>query len=288
MDKKKTNQPSSNLSLALGGGGAKGLAHIPLLEVIDNSYFNVDEIAGTSIGAVIGAFYAGGMPAQEIKKLFTERLVSSEKKWRKLQINSQAPKWYQLIGPKWGGSSLLKVDGFLKFLDKNLPHKTFEELPIPLKIVTTDFWTRQQVVFEKGDLLTAIQASISIAGLFDPVVIDKKVLVDGGAVNPVPFDLLNPQNIRVAIDVLGHKAPKNNKLKPTLFESLFNTYQIMEESIVRQKLHSHRPDLYLKPEIQNIRVLDFHKHPEIFAQTGPATEKLRQEILRWQKENSIV
>lgn len=276
--KDKRHPRKNGLAIALGGGGAKGLAHIPLLEVVDTFDFKVQEVAGTSIGALIGALYAGGMPGSEIRKVVTDLLQTRKAEWRSWIANQKTPKWYNLVGPNVSGKGFLKLDRILTHLDKNLPIRKFEDLEIPLKIVSTNFWTREQVVFETGDILTAIHASISIAGLFPPVVLDGKIYVDGGAVNPVPFDILNKNAYVMAFDVLGYKIPPNDRLYPGLFEALFNTYQIMEESIVKQKLHNSRPDFYLKPDLRNIRVLDFHKFPEVIKQSTPATELLYQTL----------
>lgn len=279
MKSASNKHPRDNgIAIALGGGGAKGLAHIPLLEVIDSYNLEVKEIAGTSIGALIGALYAGGMPGSEIRKVLNELVQRKKVEWRKWMASQKSPKWYSFVEPNVTGKGFLKLDRILTHLDKNLPIRKFEDLKIPLKIVSTNFWTREQVVFESGDILTAIHASISIAGLFPPVILDGKIFVDGGAVNPVPFDLLNPEAFIIAIDVLGYKIPPQDRLYPGLFESLFNTYQIMEESIVKQKLLYRQPDFYLKPDLRNIRVLDFHKFSEIIKQSAPALEKLENTL----------
>jgi NTE family protein len=253
---------NNRVALALGGGGAKGLAHIPFLEAIDQQNLEVKQVAGTSIGAIVGALYAGGMKAADIRRLFTE--LFEKNKTGKVKPGKMM-RLYPLVKPSISRSSLFKMDGLFDLLESHLPCKNIEDLPIPLKVVASDFWKREQVVFDQGDIIRALRASSSIAGIFKPVISGDSVYVDGGGVNPVPFDLLDPKYFIIAIDVLGSKVARSNNIAPGFFESIFNTYQIMEESKVRRKLHSHPPDLYIKPEIQNIRVFDFKKYPEIFA-----------------------
>ncbi len=135
-------------------------------------------------------------------------------------------------------------------------------------------------MFEKGDLLEAIQASFSLTGLLPPVLKGQKVLVDGGAVNPIPFDIIEDCDITIAVNVLGTKTPKGSQLEPGIFDAIFNTYQIMEESIIRQKMLLKRPDIYLKPDIRNVKVLEFHKTKEIYEQTQDTVDELKSELTK--------
>jgi NTE family protein len=104
---------------------------------------------------------------------------------------------------------MFHIDEFLDFLIKQIQVERIEQLPIPVRIVAADFWRREAVVFDEGDIRTAIKASVSLPGIFSPVQFEDRILVDGGAVNPVPFDLLDSDcEITIAINVLGEKQPK--------------------------------------------------------------------------------
>ncbi len=154
----------------------------------------------------------------------------------------------------------------------------FEELATPLSVVAADFWKREQVVFQAGDIRSAVHASMAIPGIFNPVVIDKQVLVDGGVVNPVPYDLvLDDCDITIAIDVMGNRT-EGKDLIPSLSESIFNTFQIMQKSILRQKIAAQPPNIYIAPEIVDIQMLEFYKAEEIFKQAQPAKDQLRREL----------
>jgi NTE family protein len=167
----------------------------------------------------------------------------------------------------------------LSYLYKNVQVSSFEELQIPLSVVTTDFWKREQVVFESGELRPAIQASMAIPGIFTPTKFNGAILVDGGAVNPVPFDLLLDKcDFSVAIDVAGKRSPKK---APTFFDTVFNTFGIMQQSIVAEKLRHQQPDILIRPEIVDIRALEFYKLASVFEQARPAKEQLKHQLARY-------
>lgn len=272
------------IGVALGGGGAKGLAHILMLEVLDELNIRPYRIAGTSIGAVIGALYASGMSGQEIRRLIDDLTVAEGESWLSSLFEEDVARWWGLIELQLGQGGLLDTAAFASFLQETLGVSRFKELQIPLKVVAANFWNRKQVVFEKGELLPAIQASIAIPGLFSPVQINGEVLVDGGLVNPVPYDLLfDDCDVVIAIDVLGNRTPATANDGPGYFETTFNTYQIMQASIIQEKLKNRPPHIYIRPELENIRVLDFNRVNEIYAQAKPARDKLKRSLRRYSK-----
>lgn len=260
------------IGLALGGGGARGLAHISMLEVLDELRVRPAMITGTSIGAVVGSLYATGMPATEVRERFAEVIPMSAES----SLIEHSMSWLKIARIQWG-DGLLNVDRFLETLFANVDARHFQDLSIPLKVVTADFWNRDQVVLDSGELVTAVRASMALPGIFRPETSGNQILIDGGCVNPVPFDLLDECDITIGIDVLGERDPQPGE-SPNLFEAMFQTYQIMEESIIREKLAQSRPSIFLSPEIRGIRVLDFHKADSIFEQTKAATEQLKREL----------
>jgi NTE family protein len=277
----RNGQEMEKIGIALGAGGARGLAHILMLETLDELGLKPAYVSGASVGAIAGVLYCSGMTGKELRESFSELTVSQ----RNSVKNVFNLKWLDFIAPQFEGAGLLKTENFIKFLFKLITARTFEELAIPLFVVTSNFWTRDEVVFKSGELVSAIQASISLPGIFAPVLIDDKVLIDGGAVNPVPFDILpNDCDLTIAIDVIGHRTAGSD-LMPSLTEAVFNTFQIMEKSITRQKLRAVCPDIYIEPNISDVRVLEFNKAEHVFRQAQPAKDRLKRELEKRLKES---
>ena len=138
--------------------------------------------------------------------------------------------WLDLLSVEVGRSHLLQADAFVSEFQQLLGAESFEELEIPMQVVAADFWNREEVVFDSGPIAPAVAASFCLPGVFKPVVIEEKVLVDGGCVNPVPFDLIRDRcDILIAVDVLGKRVPDDD-LMPSYTEALFNTFQIAEKN----------------------------------------------------------
>lgn len=271
-------QKGGKLGLALGGGGARGLAHILMLEVLDDLKIRPHRIAGTSIGAVFGTMYAAGMSGHEIREVVDGLTVSEDESWLSGLFEQDLGRWWDLINLKLGSGGLIDTGAFAGFIRETTGVSRFDQLGIPLKIVAADFWEREAVVFETGDLGPAIQASIAIPGLFSPVQHNGRVLVDGGLVNPVPYDLLfDDCDVVVAIDVSGSRNPKTDN-GPGYFETVFNTMQITQAAILREKMKHRPPHIYIRPALEDIRVLDFNRVDEIYQQSKSAAGKLRQAL----------
>ncbi len=268
----------AKIGIALGGGGAKGLAHVLMLEALDELGVEPVCVTGTSIGAVIGVLYCSGMSAQEIRKGIHELSVLKGDRLRDLMGKKQLFKWFDFLTPGLERGGLLKTENFIRFLFDSIHARRFEELDIPLRVAASDFWERHEVILDQGELMPAIQASMSMPGAFAPVVIADQVLIDGGAVNPVPFDLLPERcDLTIAIDVIGRRTNAGKKI-PSLPEAVFNTYQIMQKSIIRQKLKASSPDIYIELEIDGVRVLEFYKADTVFKQSQAAKDRLKRAL----------
>ena len=271
---KMEKKPS--IGLALGAGGANGLAHILMLEVFDELGLVPNAIAGCSIGSIMGALFASGKSSSEIKEIVDELVVRKDDTWKDVFLRKDLLQWVQFLDPELGRGGFISGDAFLAFLYEHIQVDTFEDLAIPLCVVATDFWEREEVVYDSGPLLSAIQASMALPGLFTPVRRDGRILIDGGAVNPVPYDtLIELCQVTVAIDVTGQRSPKKDL---SFLDTIFNTFQIMQHSIVREKYAKHRPDIVITPDIVDVRALDFHRADTIFEQAGPAKDKLKREL----------
>ncbi len=252
------------IGLALGGGGARGLAHIPILEALDEMKVKPVVISGTSIGAILGSFYASGYSGREIRDL-TLKIGLRD-------IN-------KMLDLNFFGDALFKGKGVENFFAKYLKPTTFEELKIPMYIVATDFWNRSEVVMNKGSLVPAIRASMSVPGVFDPVSHDNSILVDGGAVNPLPYDIIREKcDILIAIDVSGRPSEKHKNKPPSMIESILGTFQIMQDSILENKRRISDIDLYVKPDIVDIGILEFHKYKQVFQSGDNEVENFKDRL----------
>jgi NTE family protein len=263
--------------LALGGGGARGFAHIVILEALDELGIAPCMIAGTSIGSLIGAAYASGMSGKDIRAYCEELLCRRTAVVKRLFSNfSLRDSLFRSNGNGMSTSSLFPGENMIKaLLPETLPD-TFEELKRPLLAVTTDFYDQSQYVVGKGPLIPAIVASASLPGVLRPIELDDRVLVDGGFVNPVPFDLVQScADVVAAIDVTAGAQHSRGKL-PTLIEAIIGANQITLRSVLREKLKASAPDILIRPEIGGFRVLDFFKIEEILAAAEPAKDEFKR------------
>ena len=271
----QTAQPT--IALALGAGGARGLAHIAALEVFDELGIKPAVIAGTSMGAVIGAAYAAGVSARDIRA-HAEGFLRDRSVIMAALVEARIGRLADLVAR---GNPLL-IDGE-RFLDRMWPEAVpdrFEDLALPLLVVATDYDGRAEAVFHEGPLLPAVAGSMAIPGLVRPVRHGERVLVDGGAINPLPFDhLIGRADLLVAVDVTGGPSPHPTRA-PGGFETMFGTLQIMQGAIVEAKLKLYRPEIVVRPAVDRFRVLDFFQARAILAAAEPAKDALKREVAR--------
>ncbi len=268
------------IGLALGGGGAKGLAHIVMLEAFDELGIRPHRIAGTSIGAIVGALYAAGKSASDIRALVEQFLISTDKRGAESTIHfPRSLRWLDFLDPA-GAGGLLDSNDFIAFLGETLAIDTFRKLDIPLRVTAAELWSGRPVVLDSGPLLPALQASMALPGVFPPVELHGQQLVDGGVANPLPYDLLlDDCDVVVAIDVSGDPNNADDGM-PSFMGVLFHSFHTMSANILREKLEQRRPQIYLKPDIHDVRVLEFYKAEQVFTQAQPAKRKLIKELKR--------
>ena len=270
--------------IALGGGGVRGLAHILALETLDDCGIKPAAITGTSMGAIIGALYASGLSGQEIHAGINRHIIRKGDDLKNiLAKKSDLLKWLKLATPTLRRGGFLNADSALHYLLELIEVRTFEELEIPLYVVATDYWSGEAVVFDSGELLPALKASMAIPGVFPPVEIDGRVLVDGGIANNLPYDLL-PGDCKttIAVDVAPTRKPQEKESVPGLLDAVLGTFDILLENADRQRLAKSPPSIYLKPEIVGVRTLDFDMIEEVFEQATPAMASFQQELLSHQ------
>jgi NTE family protein len=279
-EKSKLPVRQPTIGLALGGGGARGLAHILVLEAFDEMGLRPKIIAGVSIGAVFGAAYASGLSGKEIRAHASEVLKKRFDLVRDL-VSARAKVERRLWNPLSIGSAFLAP---AKLLDIILPTRIardFAHLDIPLKIVASDFYAQEPEIFSAGPLRQAIAASIALPVLFEPVIVEGRVLIDGGLVNPLPFDIIAGEaDVTVAIDVSGAPLPRAGRQKPKAWEALFASSFIFERTIIKEKLRSRQPDVYIDAGTSRYQILDFLKIDEILAAATPAKERFKAQLAR--------
>lgn len=261
------------LAVALGAGGARGLAHIAVIEAIDELNVKPVMIAGSSIGSVIGAAYASGMSGKAIRR-HVIRIVHDRANLIRRLLGARASPWSTFLRRPLGQNPIL-LDGdrlCTAFLPKEVPDD-FAELPIPLLLVASDLFTREEVVFTKGPLRPAVAASMAIPGLVRPVEHCGRVLVDGAAVDPLPFShLAGRADIVLAVDCAA--GPRGAGDVPDPWDTVFATISMMGQTIVAEKLKTRAPDLLVRPHVATFRMLEFLKASAIIR----AGERIKEEV----------
>ena len=266
------------IGLALGGGGAKGLAHILMLETLDELGIRPHVIAGTSIGAIIGALYAAGLSGKEIRAQIEQFFVDQDEAERKLFALPKSVRWLDFIDPMLASGGLLDSSDFIAWLGEVLPVTNFRGLEIPLTVITAELLTGREVNMKSGALLPALQASMAVPGVFPPVEIKGHTLVDGGVANPLPYDRVQQDcDIVIAIDVSGSRDLEDGETLSSI-GVLTQSFTAMSRNILLEKLKRERPAVYIKPDIRNVKVLEFYKAREVFEQAQPAQQQLIKDL----------
>ncbi|MBZ8133471.1 patatin-like phospholipase family protein [Afifella sp. IM 167] len=266
-----------NIGLVLGGGGARGMAHILVCEVFDELGVKPAQIAGTSIGAIIGLGYASGMSGREMREasleFFAQKREIYSRLWQARPIG---------VGDIFRGRLLQAQFDPLRVLDMFVPGiertpETFEELAIPLKVVSCDFYGWCETIMDHGPIRPAVAASIAIPSVFKPVLINGRLQIDGGAVNPLPIDLCLEQDLIIASDVAGGPTGDADKT-PGLLETIIGTAQISMQAVQAEKLKRRKPDILFRPAINDFFVLDFLKTDQILAMNEPLKDDLKRRM----------
>ncbi len=267
---------SPRFGIAFGGGGARGLAHIHIIEALDELGIRPVAIAGSSIGAIMGAGMAAGMKGREIREyarsILGTRTQMASRMWRARPVTLAEAVEGGLRVTQFNVERILKA-----FLPEAVPG-TFEELEIPLKVTATDYFGHHLAVFGEGDLHSALAASAAIPAVFRPVTRGGRMLIDGGIYNPVPFDLIeHDADIVIAVDVVGAPSEAERK-RPSSVDLMFGATQLMMQSIIANKLTQCRPDILIRPPVSRFRVLDFLKIDAVMAETASVKDELKRAI----------
>ena len=271
--------PSSpRIGLALGGGGARGLAHLVILEALEEMGIRPRRIAGTSIGALIGAGCAAGLSARYMRAHVEE--ILSERYALVRQLLSARPRpvdrLFNLLPMR---AALLDAEALLELLLPSRLPATLEALDLPLAVVATDFYAQEAVVLREGPLRRALAASIALPVIFSPVLIGGRAMLAGGLVDPLSLELVREDvDLTIAVDVSGAAPDPSDNSGPRALEALFSASQILQRSIVREKLKSHQPDVVVDAAGKGVGVLEFHRFREIIAAAEPVKETVKRRL----------
>jgi len=291
VDASSGSQPGGGrkIGLALGSGSARGLAHIGVLRAIREAGIEVNLIAGSSMGAVVGAIFASGN---------LEGLAANLSRfdWRNIAA---------MLDPIFPRSGLIEGQKIAEFVRAHIPDTRIEDLPIPFRSVAVDITSGEEVVIEIGDLIEAVRASISVPGIFTPVRSNGRILVDGGLINPVPVSVVRSMgaDLIIAVDLnhdivssrlsrpgslveskvstpaisrlvegLGSRenaalsqlrAWLNKEPLPGIFEVLLASIYIMQARITQVTLQHDMPDILIQPPLGAVRFMEFDRAEEI-------------------------
>ena len=255
------------VGLALGGGAARGMAHIGVLEILEKSNVPIDMIAGTSAGAAIGAIYAQGKNTDELRKL------AQSWDWK------QRAQAIDLALPRSGFIAGHRIKKLLKSIIGNV---SFDELKMPFACVATDVMTGEEVVINRGSVLEAVRASISVPIIFSVVKYGGRYLVDGGLVNPVPVSVLKDMGADFIIAV--NVTPRLNRIpeavylqesdsegtsatkEPNMFSVIMKIFSINNSQVVEASLDG--ADVIIEPRMAGIGMADFSHAEECILEGG--------------------
>lgn len=268
------------IALALGAGGARGLAHIHAIQAFDDLGIKPKIVAGTSIGSIIGATACAGMSAVEITDHIYSKidspltLVSDMFAVRPKSLKSFLAEGGLRIGE-------LNLERILEvFMPEVLPAE-FADLGIPLKIAATDYYSQKTTVFEDGNLLSAMAASAAMPAVFLPVKRGNRYFIDGSATNPCPFSVLQGKADHIiAIDVSGGTTGDSSE-RPSKIDAMLASSQMMQMSIVDHAAAQQPQVALLRPPVDHYRALDFLKTKEILAETAALRDEVRHQIDRF-------
>lgn len=249
------------LGLALGGGFARGLAHIGVLKVFEEEHIPVDFIAGTSVGSVIGASYASGVSARELAEIATLVRFKDFSRWTISRFG------------------LFSNDKMASFLNKVLRCKTFEELRIPLAVAATDIITGEAAVFTSGTLIDPVRASCAYPGMFQPVKVNGRLLVDGLLAHAVPASPLRDMgadkvvSVHLSADWVKANGPRH------VFDIIGQCFSIAQDKMCGPWRSA--SDLILEPEIGDFGYDDFARAPALVKAGEAAARAALPKLREW-------
>jgi NTE family protein len=273
-----------DVSIAFGGGGSRGAAHIGVLRVLERSNIKICAVAGTSIGSIVAAFYASGYSPDEIEKIFSHVDQSKLYGW-----------------PLADGPGLLGVRGIQSFLEKYLGNSKFDDLQIPCAAVSVDLNSNREIILQNGSVIDAILGSIAVPGLFVPKELDGYKLIDGGTLDPVPVRAaraLRPGLPIVAVTLMLPldspatpigivSLPASNPFTKQIarmnitqaFRIFADSVDIASRQMAELRLMLDKPEVIVRPAVNGINLLDRVNIHEVVHIGEIATEVILPKLL---------
>ncbi len=289
------------IGLALGGGGARGIAHIGVLKVLEEEGIQIDGIAGTSFGAIVGAMYAQNPNADALQRRVIQFLNSDqfrrtkiyfikrhyeEKKNKSFITNVKS---YLQKGIFWGISlqrtSFISEQDFLSQMNQLLDNSQIEETTIPFCAVATDLTNGKPMVLSKGPIQRAVAASCSIPGVFSPITVDNSQLIDGGWVNQIPVSTLKDLHVdfTIAVNIAGEDKPKQNFVSG--LDIVLRANEITRS--ILSDIQTQHADCMIRPELGNIHWSDFWRFDEAIEHGEKAARAIIKPLKRMLWKNRV-
>ncbi|NIP38156.1 MAG: patatin family protein [Candidatus Dadabacteria bacterium] len=252
------------LGIALGGGGAKGYAHIGVLKTFNKHGIEFDVISGTSVGAFVGAVYASGS---------LDKLEEIATRFSIIDIPL-------LLSPTLSKQGFFSGKKIEKILNEIIPESKIQDLPKPFSAVCVDLNKPRIVTLSKGNLVNAVRASIAIPGLFTPIKSGKQLLVDGGVLEPVPVEAARKMgaDILVAVDLLSKSQNFKDLQDGTLVDIIQKTSIATQQGLTKFRMELHPPDFVIEPDVSDLGILDFKKGKKAIRVGEAETKKIIPKI----------
>ena len=247
------------IGLALGGGAARGFAHVGVIQALEAAGIRPDLVVGTSAGSLVAALYASGKNAGQLQHAAEDMDEAAFTDWMLPIFNR----------------GMFRGEALARYVNAQVGHRLIEQMPLPLGIVATDLGTGQGVLFQRGDTGTAVRASSAVPAVFLPVQISSREYVDGGLVSPVPVRFARQMGAEVVIAVDISSAPEGNGAGDTL-RLLLQTFAIMGKSINSYELRD--ADVVVRPELQGFGSADFASRRQAIDAGRVAMEKLLPQL----------
>ncbi|VUD69167.1 putative NTE family protein [Thalassocella blandensis] len=264
--------------LALGGGGVKGLAHIALLKQLDEWKIKPTLIAGSSMGAILGALYAHGLTGKEIEDRVRMHIIGPNEGVKEtFRKSKHLLKWARVFSWEKSRGGLITADGLFEHLFSEIINLDFNDLDIAFKAIATDYHTGQEVVLRSGELLPAVRASMAVPGVFAPVKINTRLLIDGGVINNLPCDQVAGCGGKIiASDVISLPTFRS----PSTLQVMSGALNIMIADRTRRLMQEFPPDFIFKPNTEGVDAFDFHKIADVLVQGQAAVDISRDSLAR--------
>ena len=255
----------NKIGIALGGGAARGYAHIGVLNAIDELNIPISYVSGTSIGSFIGALYTSG----NLKTFENE--VRSRNSFMKDVLFKLDP-----VFPKL---SIMNGNEVIKIFKELTDIRTFEELEIPLTTVATDIINNKKIESSKGDIINAIKASIAIPGVLTPTYVNENLCVDGGLIDPVPLQSIVDMgsDITLAVNLYGLQSSEKNDNKYNIVDIVDRSAKIILNNVTHLSFKNNEPDILIEPPIDQFKGWDFHRSNELIEIGYDTAKKILKE-----------